>query len=141
MKSLCSISMFLARLCLATIFIIAGINKFFSWDATLAYMTAHGVPMAPFFLVMAALIEIVCGICLVIGYQTRIAAGILMLFLIPTTGIFHDFWNSPDAATRELQTTMFLKNLAIFGGLWYVLCCGSGKYSCDAACCSHRNVE
>jgi len=133
--------MFLARLCLATIFIIAGINKFFAWDATASFMAAKGIPMAPFFLVIAALLEIICGICLVIGYQTRIAAGVLMLFLIPTTGIFHDFWNVLDPIARELQTVMFLKNLAIFGGLWYVLCFGSGKYSCDAGCCSHRNIE
>ncbi|EFB40558.1 hypothetical protein pah_c200o130 [Parachlamydia acanthamoebae str. Hall's coccus] len=128
--------MFLARLCLAAIFIIAGIGKILDYDSTLAYMVSKGIPMAPFFLVLAALLEVLAGICLVIGYKTRLAAALLMLFLIPTTGIFHNFWDVAEPAARQLQMTMFLKNLGIFGGLWYVLCCGSGRYGCDAVCCS-----
>lgn len=141
MKSLCSLSMLLARICIAAIFILAGISKFFSWDATAAYMASKNIPMVPYFLVLAALLEIIAGICLVVGYHTRIAAAALMLYLIPTTGIFHDFWNVTDPAARELQMEMFLKNLAIFGGLWYILCCGSGKYSCDSSCGSCKGDE
>lgn len=141
MRTLCSFSMLLARLCLAAVFILAGISKFISWDQTIAYMTAKGIPMASYFLVLAGLLEIIAGVCLVVGYYTRIAAAALMLFLIPTTGIFHDFWNLTDAAGRQLQMIMFLKNLAIFGGLWYVLCSGAGKYSCDSNCCTYKGDE
>ncbi len=40
-----------------------------------------------------------------------------MLFIIPTTFIFHNFWVSSDTAEYQEQLMQFLKNIAILGGL------------------------
>lgn len=135
MNYLCSFTLFLGRLCLSSIFILAGLNKFMDYNATAQYMAAKGFTMIPFFLVSAAIIEILAGILLLIGYRTRIAAAALLLYLIPTTLIFHDFWYIGDLAARQAQIIEFLKNLAIFGGLLYVAGSGPGKCSVDACCC------
>lgn len=139
MKSLCTVLLFLGRLCIAAIFISAAINKFLNYDATVAFMSTKGLPNIPLLLFLAAFVELIGGLSLVLGYKARWGALILMIFLGITTYLFHDFWNIQGEG-RDLQMIMFLKNLAIFGGLIYVLACGAGCLACDA-CNRHRLPE
>ena len=131
--------MLLGRWCLAVIFLMAGVNKFVDWNTTLGYMQAgmgnimglQLTPMMPVLLVTAALVEILGALALIFGNRTRLAAGMLALFLIPTTLIFHNFWMvAPDQ--QQLQMMMFFKNLSIFGGLLVLLGAGPGRISADA---------
>jgi putative oxidoreductase len=139
MHSLCSFSILIGRIGLSAIFILAGIGKFMDYSSTAAYMASKGMPVIPFFLYAAAIVEFLGGLGLLLGFKTRYCAAILALFLIPTTFIFHDFWNV-EGVTRHLQMAMFMKNLAIFGGLFYVIGCGAGRFSVDACCCK-KNLE
>lgn len=136
MTKTCSFCFFLGRLFISAIFILSGIGKFFNFDATAQYMASQGMTMIPFFLIGAALIEIVGGLSLLLGCRARIGALLLLLYLIPTTIIFHNFWMLEGAA-REAQIIEFMKNLAIFGGLWYIIGGGPGRFSIDAA----RNIS
>lgn len=140
MKFMCSTLMFVARLCIAAIFILAGVSKFMNFDDTAAYMASKGLPMIPLFLFGAAIVEVLGGLSLVFGYKTRLGAAVLLLFLIPTTLIFHDFWNVA-GADRAIQQINFLKNLAIFGGLLYVISAGPGGCACDSGCCTRKSAE
>jgi putative oxidoreductase len=126
-----SSALLLARICLAAIFLLGGISKFMDYNGTAAYMASYGIPMVPFFLVAAALIEIIGGLSLLLGLKTRWGAGLLLLFLIPVTGILHAFWSAAPGE-QAMQMINFFKNLAIFGGLLYVLCWGAGEFSMDA---------
>jgi putative oxidoreductase len=130
MKFLRSFLVLIARLCLAAVFLVAGISKLVYFDQTAQAMASKGLPSVPLLLICAAVVEIVGGLFLIFGYKARFGALILLLYLIPTTAIFHDFWNS-GAADQVAQQTNFLKNLAIFGGLLYVLCDGAGGFSLD----------
>lgn len=123
MNMICMILMFLARLCLAAVFIAAGLNKFINFDQIVAFMSSKGLTPPVPLLFIAAFVEIIGGLSLVFGYKARWGAFILMLYLIPTTYIFHNFWTLTGEAQMQ-QLTEFLKNLAIFGGLLYVVCCG-----------------
>lgn len=131
MRFLRAFVMFIGRLCIAAIFLAAGVGKFIAFEETSQYMASKGFTAIPLFLFGAALVEILGGLSLVFGYKARIGALILLAFLIPTTGIFHDFWNL-EGAERAAQQIQFLKNLAIFGGLLYVLSTGAGLWSIDA---------
>lgn len=139
-KFTCATLLLIGRLCIAAIFILAGVGKFINFDQTAAYMASKGMTMIPLFLFGAAMVEILGGLSLALGYKTRVGASILLLFLIPTTIIFHDFWNvsGADYATQQIN---FLKNLAIFGGLLYVLAVGAGACAWDACCCKPRQPE
>ena len=134
MTACCSFITLLGRIGLALLFLLSGINKFVEWDATSAYMASKGFTFVPFFLVGAALVEIVFSILLILGYKTRLAAAVLFLFLIPTSVIFHDFWHH-EGLERHLQMLFFLRNVAIMGGLLYVISCGAGGFSFDRFCC------
>jgi putative oxidoreductase len=120
----------IGRVLLSLIFIISGVAKLFGWNETLGYMNSQGLPVPQVLLAVATAIEIVCGVMLLVGYQTRIASAIVFVYLIPVTLVFHDFW-SYQGQEAQSQMVDFLKNLAILGGLAHVWATGPGAISVD----------
>ncbi|HVK85623.1 MAG TPA: DoxX family protein [Kofleriaceae bacterium] len=119
----------ISRILLSGIFVASGVAKFLDLEATVGYMATQGVGSRAAAIV-AAIAEIAGGLSLAFGFLTRIGALGLLLFLIPTTVIFHDFWAVAGDA-RLMQLTLFLKNLAIMGGLGLLIAYGPGRYSFD----------
>lgn len=101
----------------------------FQWS--FARNGSQGFSHGFFFLITAAILEILGGLSLFFGYKTRLWAVILMVYLIPVTLIFHDFWNAAEAQ-KYMQIIEFLKNLTIIGGLWDVIGAGPGRISLDS---------
>lgn len=116
----------IARILIAQIFLMAGAGKIMDPAGTQGYMAAYGMPFAGFFLLGAIAVEIGGGLSVLLGFKARWGAIALALFLIPTTLIFHT------AFSERLQQIMFMKNLAIMGGLLLVAYFGSGPLSLDA---------
>src|ERR1700722_11356694 len=110
MKILNSLLTLLGRLLLASVFIWAAAGKIMFYEMNAQYMASKGLTLIPPLLFGAALVELIGGISLIIGYKTRLGAGLLLLFLIPTTLIFHDFWNEVGAEKIADQVN-FMKNL------------------------------
>lgn len=138
MKFLSSLGTLLGRWAIAAIFLLSGIFKFVLYSSTVDYMASKGLPYAGLLLVIAALIEILAAVFIILGWKTRWASYVLLLYLIPVTYVFHDFWNIEDPIASQLQFYQFLKNLAIFGGLLLLVSRGSGSLAVDA-CCHHDN--
>ena len=78
------------------------------------------IPWTPLLLAIATLFMLVGGLLVLLGIRERIGAFLLILFIIPATLLSHPFWFLEGAA-REMQTAMFLKNIAILGGLLLML--------------------
>ncbi len=71
------------------------------------------------------------GLALIIGWQARWSALALAAFTLGASLLFHNFWTFP-AEQQMVQQLMFMKNLAIVGGLLMVAALGSGPASLDA---------
>jgi len=123
--------MLVGRILLAVIFLANGFAKLTDPAGVASYMDSQGIPSAYALAVIAGLAELLGGLALLGGFLTRIGALGLLVFLIPTTLIFHDFWTL-DGAEAQLQKVNFLKNLAIMGGLAQLVATGAGRYSIDA---------
>jgi putative oxidoreductase len=106
---------------LSALFIWSGINKILDPVSTQQYMTAHGMPWTEVFLIAAIITELGGGLSVLLGYRSRLGAAALALFLIPATLIFHTNFADP------IQQIMFMKNLAISGGLLMIVQIGSGQ--------------
>lgn len=111
------------RILLAAIFLISGIGKIGAYAATAGYMTAVGVPAQ--LLPAVIVVEVLGAISLVVGYKTRLTAFLLAGFTLLSALIFHS--NFAD----QMHTIMFLKNLAIAGGLMLLVANGAGALSVD----------
>ena len=111
----------LARIFISALFIWSGTNKILNPVATQINMSAHGMPFTLVFLVAAIFLEILGGLSVLLGIKTRWGAAMLIIFLIPATLIFHtDF-------STEIEQAMFLKNLAMLGGLLMLIRYGGGS--------------
>jgi len=114
------------RVLIAAIFVMSGLGKVAAPAATLAYIKAAGLPLAPVGLALAALIELGGGFGLALGYRTRVVATVLAGFAIVTALVFHS------ALSDQNQLIHFFKNVAIAGGLLQVVALGGGRLSLDA---------
>lgn len=120
----------LGRLLLSTIFVVSGIGKISDWSGTAATMAAAGFIAAPFFLNAAIVMELLGGASLIVGAMARWGAGMLIIYVLTATCIFHAFWSVGPEEFRP-QLIHFLKNLCITGGLFMVVAHGAGAYSVD----------
>ena len=120
------------RLLLSAIFLFAGAGKIMDYAGTAQQMADRGMPAVELLLPAAIAVEILGGLSLLLGFQTRLGALLLFLFLIPTTLIYHNFWAVPDPGQYHMQLIHFMKNLAIMGGLLEFCAAGAGAISIDA---------
>jgi putative oxidoreductase len=107
------------RILLSSIFLLSALGKITGWSTTAGYMASKGMPLVPFFLAAATLVELGGGLSLLTGFQARWGALALAAYLIPTTLIFHNFW-AFQGQEQQMQMINFLKNMAIMGGLFQV---------------------
>lgn len=114
------------------IFLLSGVMKIFNWDRTAEVMAGQGMFAVPVFLFLAIVVEVLGGLSVILGYQARLGAVALALFLIPVTLVFHHFWTFEGQAMQN-QMQHFLKNVTIFGGLLTLAAAGAGRLSLDAA--------
>lgn len=119
------------RILLALIFLMSGIMKIPNWEGTAGYMEFMGMPMVTLFLIGAVVLEIGGSLSVILGYKARWGALALIVFTIPTTLIFHAYW-AVDPEQMQTQQIMFMKNLAIIGGLLVIMANGAGPLSLDA---------
>ena len=118
------------RVLLALIFIIAGFGKITGFEGTVGYMQAYNVPMTQVLAVLAIIVELGGGLMIAVGWKARWAAAAIFIFVLVASFIFHAFWAVP-ADQAQLQNIMFMKNLAIMGGMLYIIVYGSGPLSVD----------
>lgn len=122
--------MLLGRVLISLIFIFASADKLIHFSNTAAFVATKGVPYSSLLLIVAGIAEALGSLMILFGWKTRLGALIVFLFIIPVTGIIHNFWILT-GENAQIQTLMFMKNLSIMGGLLYVMAFGAGKFSFD----------
>lgn len=127
-----SLATLMARLLLCSIFLFSAYGKITGWEQTIGYMESRGMPLAQVGLPVAVAAEILGGLALLLGLKARWGAVVLILFLLPATFYFHNFWTYPEEQVRN-QMIHFMKNLTLMGGLLMVVAYGAGGVSLDAA--------
>lgn len=118
-----SLAYLIARLLLMALFLVSGIGKLGDPGATQGYMEAMDVPGILLWPTIA--FEIGSGLCILLGFQTRLVSMVLVGFSLVTAFIFHHNVADPT------QQIMFLKNLGLAGGFLLLACTGAGRYSID----------
>ncbi len=114
------------RVLLGLIFLVAGIGMFMADGgpaASAGFYTMVGLPMAGVLVWLVATLKVVAGGMLIIGRNVGCAAGALAVFTLLATLLAHRDIADPD------QLMAALKNLAIIGGMLYVIAFGAGKWS------------
>ena len=113
----------IGRIFISALFLISAFNKIFNLEGSTSWMEGFGLP--GFLIFPAIVIEIVLPVLVIVGYQARIAAGILSIFCLMTAFIFHfDFSN-------QMQLVSFLKNIGLAGGFLFIVANGTKDWAVD----------
>lgn len=114
------------RILLSVLFLSAGLSKLGAgYEGTAQYMAAMGI--SPTLLPLVIATEILGAMAIIVGFQTRITALLLAGFSILSAVFFHlDF-------ADQMQSILFMKNIAIAGGFLLLMSHGAKRFSIDAA--------
>ena len=113
----------IGRILISALFFISAYNKIFSIDGTMGWMEGFGIP--GFLLYPTIALEIILPLLIIIGYQARLAAGLLAIFCLATAFIFHNDF------TNQIEMISFLKNIGLAGGFLFILANGTKDFSID----------
>lgn len=120
------------RVLLVGIFFMSAVgNKIPNFSQIAGYMASEGVPAPQVMLAGAIAFLIVGSVLIAVGYQAKIGAALLLVFLVAATYFFHDFWTFDDPAERQNQTIQFMKNASMMGAMLFVIANGAGAWSFD----------
>jgi len=125
-----------ARVFLSAIFVIVGANKLMNFTSTAQFIGSSGLPMPEVLTGLAIIFELGGGLVLLFGFKKRIAISMLLVFTVIVTALFH----VKNITVDQVQQIMFLKNLAIVGGLLALWqgsnCSKEGCANCASGTCS-----
>ena len=144
----CALSerLFFGRLMLACLYYLGGVNNIIMWtyNIELVHMKwANIFPFSPKWLskimfFAAIVLQLIPSILFILGFETKLMAQILLLFICPITFIVHDLWtienenpahefqNSDNVVSRAVpifptefdnEFVHFFKNVGMIGGL------------------------
>lgn len=118
------------RILIAVLFIPAGFGKLTGFAGTVGYIGSAGLPLPQVGAALAIVVELGLGLALLVGFKTRLAALVLAVFTLAASFFFHNYWAVP-ADKAMVQQLMFMKNVAITGGLLAFVAFGAGRFSVD----------
>lgn len=116
----------IGRVLIGSLFLWAGAAKVLHWSGSVQYMRSKNLPAA--LLPAAVALQILGGLSVLLGYEARVGCILLIVFVIPAAIKMHDFWNYSDPE-RTVQKTMFMKDVAVLGGLLVLLAIGAGRFA------------
>ena len=120
----------IGRILMGQMFLLAGITKIGAFAGTSGYIASKGLPTPDIVATLTIIVEVGAGLALILGWCTKWAALALAIFTLFASFIFHNYWTLP-AAEQMMQKLMFMKNIAIVGGLLTVAAWGAGSWSLD----------
>ncbi len=127
------------RILLAIIFIMSGFSKLTDAGSTAGMIANAGLPAATALAYLAGLFELIGGLAILVGFQTRIAAYLLAAFCVFTAFVFHSgainvptFSPEANGMLSMFNQIMMMKNVTIAGGFLVLAAFGPGSISVDA---------
>src|SRR5512145_3096624 len=115
------------RVMFTLIFLLSGITHFTSLDSYVALMPA-AIPFRPFWVIVSAVVELVGATLVLTGRYARLGGWLIALFLVPVTIAVHGvaMVTAPDPVMRGIQTSFFLKGVAMTGAALLITQLGAG---------------
>ncbi|EHK55525.1 DoxX family protein [Allomesorhizobium alhagi] len=120
------------RILLSAMFILASFSKFGDIAGTTGYFAGLGLPMPGLATWASGLFELIAGLCILVGFQTAIAAYLLAAFCLVAAYIGHYGQGGDDPMLVLMNMQALMKNIAIAGGFLVLAIHGPGSLSVDA---------
>jgi len=110
------------RIGVAGLFVKSGVNHIRKRQAMMAYVQSKHVPLAWLDVVGTGVMMLVGSALLVSNWHPHWGAALIILFLVPTAFLMHNYWSESDPMARSNQDAHFWKNITIaFALLLYIV--------------------
>jgi putative oxidoreductase len=126
-----NVLLLLSRLLLAALFVPSGFHTLGDIAGSANYFAGLGLPLPTLAAWGTGLFELIAGLAILLGLQTRIAALLLAAFCIAAGFIGHSGQGGGDATLTFLHSQMLMKDIAIAGGFLALAMAGAGAWSLD----------
>jgi uncharacterized membrane protein YphA (DoxX/SURF4 family) len=110
----------IGRILFGGYFISSAINHFMDSETMTEYAESKNVPMPKIAVLGTGALMALGGLGIVLGAFPQLAILLLILFLLPTTVVMHDFWNA-EGQEKQMEMINFTKNIALIGALIMLL--------------------
>lgn len=114
---------FLSRILFSIIFLSSAIGHLTNTDQMAQYAASKDVPAPKPAVILTGIMLLLGGLSIVLGLWVHIGAWLLIIFLIPTAIIMHNFWTIEDPGNRQNEQIQFFKDMALAGAaflIWYL---------------------
>lgn len=118
------------RILIAFMFMQSGYGKLTDLSGTAGYIASGGLPNSTALAGLTGVFELVGGLAILIGFKARWAALLLAGFTLVASFLYHRYWAVP-ADQQIVVQLLFMKNMAIVGGLLVIAALGTGPVSMD----------
>lgn len=135
------LALLVGRIAFAALFLPSGLSKAMNLQAFIYSIDGRGVPFSPLMAPLAAALEFLGGLALLLGVQVRVASVLLLVFTLLATLIAHRFWEYAPGAAHQMQQISFFKNVAIVGGFVFLAAHGGGRYCLERLWRRERRVK
>jgi len=132
MPMLTNVSLLLARLLLAALFIASGYGALSNIEGSAGYFASLGFPLPTLVTWGVGLFELIAGALILAGFQTRPAALLLAAFSAAAGFIGHYGQGGDDPTLAFMHSHALMKDMAIAGGFLALSIAGAGAFSIDA---------
>lgn len=96
-------------------FVMSGVNHLVNHKAVTGYAQSKNVPAPGVAVAVTGLMMLAAAPMILFNWHLAWGAWLLVLFLVPTAFIVHDYWAEADPMTKAGQKAQFWKNITIAG--------------------------
>jgi uncharacterized membrane protein len=114
------------RIMFTLIFFLSGITHFTTLAEYTALMPA-AIPFRPFWVIVSGIVELIGATLVVTNRRPRLGGWLIALFLVPVTVHGVAMVTAQDALMRGMQTSFFLKGVAMTGAALLITQLGVGR--------------
>jgi len=117
----------LGRVCISGTFLWGAYEKFKNYNATMSYMKSRNIPKVNIVLPVSLALKVLGGLLIFFGWHAHIGAFLLLIVMVPSVTRLHAFWDRT-GNDKEVERALFMKEVAIIGGILLLLALGAGHY-------------
>jgi putative oxidoreductase len=106
----------IGRILFAAVFLASSYGHLSQTEAMAGYAGSKGVPMPKLAVLGSGVLMAVGILLIVLGIWADLGALLLVVFLLPTAFLMHQFWRETDGQARQQEQVQFMKDLSLAGG-------------------------
>ncbi|MDR7077305.1 putative membrane protein YphA (DoxX/SURF4 family) [Neobacillus niacini] len=94
-------------------FVYSGLNHFIQFQGLKQYASYKGVPAPGLSVVVTGLMLLAGGLSILTAYWVEWGLYLLVIFLVVSAFLMHNFWKVEDQTAKAGEKSQFLKNIAL----------------------------